>query len=89
MRALVSPVVVREARIREWVDASVVVEERVATLEWICNNSESLLSAAVEQLLELRDSWAQRDESTEAAISRLNRVYEDCCTTSEDCVRPM
>ncbi len=83
LRALVAPRSSRDGAVAAWADEELEREERAAALVWIRDNREQLLASAVEELVALRERWAQRDEDAEAAVARLNRVYEECKAESE------
>jgi hypothetical protein len=73
----------REAAIAAWTEAELQQGEWGPALVWIRDNREQILADAVDELISARERWAQRDEDAEAAIVRLNRVYEECRAESE------
>ena len=61
-----------------WVTSALDETDRATAQVWIRDNRDTLLSAALEELIDLRERRANRDEAAEAAVARLNSVYEEC-----------
>jgi hypothetical protein len=78
LRALVAPRSTREAAIAAWTEAELQQEEQGPALVWIQNNREQILAGAIDEPISARERWAQHDEDAQAAVARLNRVYEEC-----------
>lgn len=87
LRALALPEDIREPAIAAWVESELQQNDWTVALAWIRNNREKVLAAAVDELILLRDRWVQRDEDAEAAVARLNRVYEECRAEKEAVVQ--
>jgi len=82
LRALVAPRSGRDAAVAAWAEEELEESERAEAQRWIRDNRESLLAGALEELIGLRERCAQRDEAAEAAVKRLNSVYEECMKAS-------
>jgi hypothetical protein len=70
--------------VARWVASALDETDRTAAQVWIRDNRDSILSAALEELIDLREQHARRDEAAEAAVARLNSVYEECQTEAPE-----
>lgn len=78
LRALVAPNLLVEGLVKGWVDENFPEGDRPSATVWILDNRQELLENSVEELVKLRERWDQRDQSAEAAIERLNLLFDKC-----------